>query len=214
MLARLLLGNTSITKGHEPRKTPMSELQFDEATHVYSVNGVRVPSVTQIIHVVYGIPWAAEEYYLLRGQAVHACAALSLQGKDYDFDPSIRPQVKAIEQFLRDTKFKAIRIEQPFYSKAFGIAGKPDAIGSICDQTVILDWKASPSKQDWLQLGFYSLLTDVMHGLVVQISDDETYSMSKVVPLKMWRLKAQNTLAVYNIMKNDLEMKPTNRKAE
>lgn len=49
--------------------------------HEYSLNGERVPGVTQIISEILGVVWSCAEWYLDRGRAIHACAALETELK-------------------------------------------------------------------------------------------------------------------------------------
>lgn len=63
----------------------MAALTFDPATHSYQIDGIEVPSVTQVLESVglidYSyIPWATRQMALERGRAVHDAIALDLEG--------------------------------------------------------------------------------------------------------------------------------------
>ena len=56
-------------------------LTFDEATHVYQISGVIVPSVTGIIgHILPG--WKASDWYLQRGRAVPQAPDMAARAED------------------------------------------------------------------------------------------------------------------------------------
>ena len=75
-------------------------LEFDAATHTYTANGKVVPSVTQIISELLPMQFKCDDWYLQRGSAVHACAAMIARGANFDFDERISGQVAAIKKFL------------------------------------------------------------------------------------------------------------------
>jgi len=112
-----------------------TSLQFDEATHRYTLNGVELPSVTKILDDV------LQEYASIdaetmrvareRGTAVHkACELHDKDSLDYDsLDPVVLPYMEAYIKFLNDTGFDPQIIEQPVHSR-FRYAGTLDRIGS------------------------------------------------------------------------------------
>ena len=92
-------------------------IDFDEEKHEYSVDGEKIPSVSEIL-----FPLSAERYaelnpYMLksaaaRGTAVHeACEAIDY-GLDPEIDPSISGYIKAYYEFLRDYKPKWEMVEK------------------------------------------------------------------------------------------------------
>ena len=75
-------------------------LDFNEAAHQYTLNGHDVPSVTQVLGDV--LPgWRADDWYLERGRAVHACAAMIARGEEFDHDSVIAGQVAACRRFFQ-----------------------------------------------------------------------------------------------------------------
>src|SRR5690348_16409857 len=88
----------------------MDELLFEPDNHVYTVNGIVVPSVTQILEPLVDfskIPAAVLEYAKLRGEAVHlACELYDQNDLDIDnLDTVIVPYLEAWIKFKADTGF-------------------------------------------------------------------------------------------------------------
>ena len=72
----------------------MNDCTFNDATHEYRIGGRFVPSVTQVLGDL--LPcFQAGEWYLERGRAVHACAAMIAKGIAFDHDEQIDGQVMA-----------------------------------------------------------------------------------------------------------------------
>ena len=109
----------------------MTEIFFDAERHEYRVNGVRWPSVTEIISTVFGRPrW-------------HACAALIAQGKDFEHDERIAGQVAACRKFFSDfgERLSVVAVEQIVASEEYVYAGTFDMACTLDGQDVIVDWK-------------------------------------------------------------------------
>ena len=86
-----------------------SRVQFDEATHTYTVNGTEYPSVTQIIRFLsYDQAKCADQQMALiareRGTEVHEAAALYDYSGDIaeDLSADAAPYLSAYVQFCRD----------------------------------------------------------------------------------------------------------------
>jgi hypothetical protein len=83
-----------------------SALTFDEATHSYTLDGNRVPSVTQVLNVLEdweGVPPDRLEAARLFGQRVHEACALLVRGVlDWDsLNAALVPYVEGARNFLR-----------------------------------------------------------------------------------------------------------------
>lgn len=91
-------------------------IDFDEEKHEYSVGGVKVPSVSEIL-----APLSAERYRDLnpsmlaqaaeRGRAVHEATEAIDYGLDPEIDPEIGGYVKAYFDFIRDYRPEWEKIE-------------------------------------------------------------------------------------------------------
>lgn len=128
----------------------MTQLVFDEGTHTYTLDGVELPSVTQICKPLTvdiaenAKPWlrdAAAE----RGTRVHEiCAEIDLIGsaEDIEVPPDIAGYVSAYLDFLRDYRIKSWNaVEIPLGSSKLGYAGTIDRVGIIDGNRVIVDLK-------------------------------------------------------------------------
>lgn len=186
---------------------------FDPVKHEYAIDGRVVPSVTKVLNDL--IPgFQADEWYLQRGTAVHACCAMIAQGKDFEYDPQIAGQVAACRRFFSDVKPVVMDVERRLYSTRYGFAGTFDMRCGIDGMVLLIDWKASISNALPYQLGGYGLLHDeaVSHSLCrpcvkdsakcgagVQLNDDGTYKMTRVYDLRGYKNGFIALLSAYNI---------------
>jgi hypothetical protein len=119
-------------------------LNFDDVTHTYTLDGRKVPSVTQAMADV-GIidtEWYKPEH-ALRGKHVHEAAQYF---DEDDLDPTsilphIVPYLDAWIQFRKDTGFKPHLIEQRVW-RSCGYAGTLDRTGWLNDRYILLDLKS------------------------------------------------------------------------
>lgn len=125
-------------------------VQFDCATHTYTENGVKIPSVTQILQGAglidfSKIPVERLEAALNFGMCVHKATELyDLNNLDEtSLDPKIQPYLEAWIKFIKDTDFKIEAIEEKVYSKLYRYAGTLDRRGIILKRNSIVDIKTS-----------------------------------------------------------------------
>jgi hypothetical protein len=173
---------------------------FTEQGHEYKINGRVVPSVTQVLADL--IPgWMASEWYLQRGTAVHACAAMIARGIPFTHVPEISGQVQAIRRFFREVRPQVIDVELRLYSETYNYAGTCDLIAVLPgnQRRVVLDWKASISKATPYQLAAYGLIYDLDYGAAVEIRDDGTYGMSEGWNLRRYKQEWLALLTAYNV---------------
>lgn len=180
---------------------------FDAETHTYMIDGRPVPSVTQVLSDL--MPgWKASEWYLNRGTAVHACAAMIAKGVDFDYDPLIEGQVTACKRFFSEVKPYMLygMTETRFWSSKYKFAGTLDLAAIVSYKTCIIDWKASFATALPYQLAAYSILVQeclqeggINHGFGVQLNDDGTYRMSEVFDLRRYKQGFLALLSAYNI---------------
>ena len=145
-------------------------IHFDEATHTYSLDGKKLPSVTEICGLLNN--WGDINPAILmqaarRGTVVHEYCELADYGVDEDgieVEPYLGGYVIAYMRFLRDYRPLWEMVEQKVYSEQFGFAGTLDRFGTIDGKPVLLDIKTSSSvnklqKIIWAcQLSAYQLL--------------------------------------------------------
>lgn len=109
-------------------------LQFDDATHSYTLGGVLLPSVTHILDDVLqeynGIDPDTLRRAQERGTAVHkACELHDLDDLDYEsIDDMLAPYLGAYIRFLGDVPGEIVAIEKRVHSEKYGYAGTLDRI--------------------------------------------------------------------------------------
>ncbi len=173
-------------------------LTFDEATHQYHIDGIPVPSVTQLVaplgdalddldpDLELTMEAAAE-----RGVTMHAYPAHRLLGnapEDFELPVDYQPYAEAVEQFLLEHRITPLLIETALAGDGF--AGTPDLVCEFDGPLAILDYKfvsqVAKSKVG-AQLGGYKRLCE--HNGVyadklyaVQFLADGTYRLYPTDP--------------------------------
>lgn len=142
-------------------------LQFEEEGHKYIWDGLRVPSVTQILENVgisdfSNVPESILNNSINFGLAVHKMCELYDRGmlEMKSLDPQLLPVLGQWQKFLKDYQVKLDPnfIEQAFYCSKFKYAGTPDRVCTIKDRNIVLDIKTgavNPSHA--IQLAAYQL---------------------------------------------------------
>ena len=172
-------------------------LTFDEATHTYTLDGVQLPSVTEVTRFcAYDYkserPWLAEAA-ARRGTAVHEACALIDYGEEPEETPEIAGYLKAYRRFLTDYKPEWQLIEHPMGSLALdaGYAGTLDRFGTLNGGPAILDIKTGQLHDAALSAqmtGYYQLLQHERGGVLfaelyaLKLSKDGTYELRHVEP--------------------------------
>jgi hypothetical protein len=140
-------------------------IHFDEATHIYRVNGEVKRSVTQILKDVGIINYdGVPDYYRDRGTAIHRGCELLAQGyldwstvhEDY------LPCLKRFEVFMKDYEY--VSSEQVLYCPTMDYCGTFDLLvrDKKSGDISIVDIKTSKTPADWwgLQLAAYAYAAD------------------------------------------------------
>lgn len=174
---------------------------FDPVEHSYAIAGRRVPSVTQIIRAILGDAiWSASDWYLERGRAVHACAAMIARGPAFTHDPQITGQVAACRQFFQDVKPEVIEVEAPVFSETYQFAGTFDLLARIAGKFCIVDYKSALHEIAKIQIGAYSILRpQTHHGMIVQLSEDGRYKTTGIIKIDRYRNEFLALRSVYGI---------------
>ena len=144
----------------------MTVPDFDVAKHLYTVNGVEVPSVTQIIGATFpGLFDNIPQRVLARnrdiGIGTHATIELYL-GDELDpasIHPDVLPYFESWLAWATDEIQNTIHLETRFAS-ALGYAGTVDWVGDTKTHGVcLLDWKTTsqPARTHRIQTAGYAL---------------------------------------------------------
>jgi len=134
-------------------------LTLDKVNHIYRWNGVKVPSVTQVLTPLQNFH-AVDPQTLHQaaqfGKAVHMMLALWDDGTlDLDsVDPALLPYLDGWRKFLRETKFIVTFIEHEVYHSKLRYAGTIDRIGRLVSKSkvadIILDIKTGDILYPWI----------------------------------------------------------------
>ena len=130
----------------------MAEFLFDEATHTYTLDGVVIPSVTEICAPItcgkYP-PVGVVQQAAARGTRVHElCALYDMDALPDEIESELVGYVKAWAAFCRDYKPVWKHIELPLYGSpdtGLPFAGTLDRIGEVDGRTRVVDIKTTAS---------------------------------------------------------------------
>lgn len=169
-------------------------VQFDPERHIYTVDGVQLPSVTEITRFcTYDYksaqPWLAE-IAARRGTAVHEACALIDFGETPEEAPEISGYLTAYRRFLKDCEPEWELIEFPMGSSYLGFAGTLDRFGTMDGKPVLLDIKTGQLHDAALRAqltGYSRLLKELQEDgtprpipYALKLSKDGTYELRKV----------------------------------
>jgi hypothetical protein len=121
-------------------------LTFDASLHEYRWNGVRVPSVTQVLAQCIDFSMVSRDVMEAKGAlgtAVHAACELDDANDlvEESVHDSVRGYLEGYRKFKRDKVTKVIATEMPVYHALFGYAGKLDLLTEFDDARWLIDWK-------------------------------------------------------------------------
>lgn len=167
----------------------MGKLIFFESNHTYEVDGLKLPSVSEIIRFLSREIYTNATQYQLdhaayRGTRVHsACENIDRFGS-CQADAEIEPYVMAYIQFLKDKKPDWKLIETSMCDIERGYAGTLDRYGVIDGKHVIVDIKSNSAIKPVLvtaQLNGYAALAKANGHQVdaiasLHVKKDGTYS--------------------------------------
>ena len=144
---------------------------FTEEPHSYHLDGVRLPSVSEIIAplVDYSmVSMATLAFAATRGKAVHkACELLDFGELDEDsVDPRIAGYVDGYRKFLFDFSPLWSIIETPMYHPSLLYAGTPDRFGVAGGVRAVVDLKsiAAETPAVFVQCSGYDLMVEELGG--------------------------------------------------
>jgi hypothetical protein len=128
-----------------------SLLEFAPETHTYIVDGIVVPSVTQLLDDAGLTPDYSvvaprvREHARQRGIHVDACCDL-LDQDDLDWSsvhPECVPYVESWSRFCADEGYEPVAGQVPLYHPRYGYAGTADSIGTLHGSWVVVERKAT-----------------------------------------------------------------------
>ena len=189
-------------------------LVFDEVLHKYYAAGKELPSVTTIIRHVLGDKGHGTQWHMDRGSAAHELYALLGAGEDlglYDYDQRLTGNVAAWLDWHSRERVEVEAVERQMCHRGSCYAGTVDAVVMIRGKRWIIDYKASPSARDELQLAAYKAMWEVnypkakIHGVAsLQITADGWKYGQRLEGLEMRTACAKwnSVLSVYRMMES------------
>lgn len=165
---------------------------FDERTHTYTIDGVEVPSVTQICSILTADKYSGNQAIIdaarARGTAVHELCEAYDYGTPEEVPTELAGYVKAWMDFCRDYRPEWLYIEHQMYSKDFEFAGTCDRIGIIDGKKAIVDIKTTASMDRASKVSLAAQLYgyNVLHnygaetGIGVQLKKDGSYTVHDI----------------------------------
>jgi ATP-dependent exoDNAse (exonuclease V) beta subunit len=138
----------------------MTGLTFEGGKkHQYALNGRPIPSVTQVIRRVLGDKeYGGTQWHMDRGTAAHELYALLATGADlslYDYDQRLQPNVDAWRDWAARERPESMVPEWRMASAKLGYAGTIDLVCMLGGGVCVLDYKATATKRDAIQLAAY-----------------------------------------------------------
>ena len=124
------------------------KIDFNEEKHEYSVNGVKVPSVSEILSPLNADRYGDINPAVLRaaaekGTAVHEmCEAIDYELDPEEVMPELQGYVDAYYQFLFDHEVEWVMVEQ-IVACYRGVEGEPPIYAGTIDRYGIVDGKAA-----------------------------------------------------------------------
>lgn len=178
-------------------------LHFDAEAHVYTLDGARVPSVTEILSDL-----SAREYRFVNagvmaeaawlGSVVHKLIELDIGAAldESDLDPRLLPYLDAWRQFCAQSGFQPLLSEQRVYSRRYGYAGTLDLFGSLHGDAALIDAKrcaSVPRTAGPQTAGYETALRECQPEIVAQASSGVAPGRIKryalhLLPGSKWRL--------------------------
>lgn len=171
-------------------------LHFDPDSHTYTLDGVRLPSVTEILKVLgdsyAGVPADVLERKRQIGSAVDAAITLDINGEldEASIHPSWAGYFAGFRKFWRDerlTRESVIDIQKPGYCEKRKYAGTPDANLILRERASVIDWKCTLRLMPTVgpQTAGYALMNCGEAGLripryALQLREDGDYRLVKL----------------------------------
>lgn len=126
-------------------------LTYNDETHEYTLDGKRIPSVTEIVSVITAGKYADTNAAMMeqakrRGTAVHELCEMidcGVDPEELEIEPEMVGYVNAYLAFLRDWRPRWDHIEKPVYTGEY--AGRADRIGTVFGKIAVVDIKTTSS---------------------------------------------------------------------
>lgn len=149
----------------------MPNFTFDPKEHIYRLDGVVLPSVTQILE---DVGFINSDFYTeearVRGQRVHLLCQFFDEG-DYSVGEARQFNLDGYVESWRKLKermaFKILEIEKPGYHPILKYAGTPDRVAILGNRGCVLDFKTGDEEfwHPYQSAAYDAMLPPVASGL-------------------------------------------------
>lgn len=180
------------------------ELSFDEARHIYKLNGFDIPSVTTTMKPLSDDVYGSIDKDVLgkaaaRGTAVHNAIENYIKFGIEDIPPEHKGYFEAFKRWYVEHDVHPFGNEVRLYHKGLMYAGTADMIASVDGVDTLVDFKTSAEVQGALcgvQLEAYDKAIQSHTGkcldrkAILHIKKDGTYRMIEYKPndIECWRV--------------------------
>lgn len=183
---------------------------FDSDKHIYTLNGQRVYSVSQILleEGFINTQWFTDEGRS-RGAAAHKAIELHCRGAHCFRDPVAEPYLDAFKQFQKDCEWVPHIIEEPMACPQY--SGTADQFGHLNGHLAVLDFKSGAiSVVTGLQLVAYEKLYNIyfpenklpMKRIALQLTNEGKYKLTEFKD-RTHRYIWDSIVAVFHFKKNN-----------
>ncbi|WP_434033677.1 PD-(D/E)XK nuclease family protein [Cupriavidus sp. a3] len=176
----------------------MSALLFDEASHTYTVDGERIPSVTQILAPLNDLSFIKPDvlaYKRQLGTAVHKATELYDQGElDESTVPEVvQPYLDAWIRLRTELPFEILGMEERVYHPSHRYAGTYDRLVLLDGKRCVWDLKTGGMFPSYgPQTAAYKNAVEKVSGkrvegrYTVELRDDGTYRLHEMTDPDDW----------------------------
>lgn len=169
---------------------------FDPTRHIYTLDGVAIPSVTQALKSAGMIDYSMIPQDVLlkasrRGTAVHQAIHYWLDGEldESTVDPEHLGYLNAARRCIDDLRFTVMRVECRHWHPLHRYAGTYDLDGLMVSDDSLIDWKTGVIMEGHaFQLAGYAMFKPAprrYRRLAVQLRADGTYRVHEF-PSPQW----------------------------
>ena len=168
------------------------KVEFDEANHLYIVNGEPKPGPSQIIGMVGlskpvdDMPEPMRSNFIAAGnlgKVVHKWCEIDDLGQKHLYEeipPRIEYYLQGWRKFKKDFEVEMLEIEQPHYSEYGDYCGIPDRAALVKKFPYVIDIKSSKSMNPNGRLqtmGYTYFFKNPLRRMLVQLKDDGNYKI-------------------------------------
>lgn len=190
-------------------------LEYEAETHTYTLDGRKVPSVTEIVSVIGGMPEdnAIIRRAAMRGERVHLlCELVDYDAIPENIDPEFLGYIQAYCRFVRDFRPKWEWIECKTAAIHSKYAGRLDRYGLIDGYKTIVDIKTTSNMDRIAKIrlacqiaGYIRTFKEAYDyepdGMGVQLKPDGKYSIHP-----LWKIQEQYCFNADDLFMNALKI--------